>query len=78
MGRSATHPVTGHVYATTADGLVEVTDPATGRRGLFDENAVWQSGELTYADRHLAGWVGRLSRRLAAARSTPDQRTGEA
>jgi hypothetical protein len=63
-------PISKYVYTATDEGLVEVLDPATGQSGLFDENAVWQSGELRYANRQLAGWIGRLAvRRAAAARA---------
>lgn len=64
--KAVVHPLTGQVYSPTDDGLVEVYDPADGRRGRFDEDAVWLGGDLTYADRQMLGWVGRLSRRMAA------------
>ena len=63
MSKQVIHPLTGHVYRLTEDGLVEVTDPATGARGLFDFQARWHSGELRHADLQMAGWVGRLARR---------------
>ena len=62
MPKQFVHPVTKQVYQLTEDGLVEVYDPATGRRGIFDEHARWISGELRYADIQAAGWVGRLSK----------------
>lgn len=61
-------PLTRQVYTATEDGLVEVFDPATGKRGIFTENAEWCSGELRYVNRQLAGWIGRLSARRAAAK----------
>jgi hypothetical protein len=59
-------PLNKQVYTTTEDGLVELFDPETGKRGIFTENAEWVSGDLRYANRQLAGWIGRLSRRQAA------------
>lgn len=61
-------PINQQVYTATEDGLVEVFDPATGKRGIFNENAEWISGDLRYINRQLAGWIGRLSRRQAAAK----------
>ncbi|MEV4865261.1 transposase [Streptomyces ossamyceticus] len=66
MAKQVIHPLTGHVYRLTEDGLVEVTDPSTGARGVFDFQARWQSGELRHADLQMAGWVGRLARRRGA------------
>jgi hypothetical protein len=63
MAKTVTHPLTGQVYTLTEDGLVEVYDPTTGQRGLFDARANWQSGEIRYADLQVAGWVGRLAHR---------------
>ncbi|MFC8436302.1 transposase [Streptomyces sp. NPDC057253] len=68
MSKQVIHPLTGQVYRLTEDGLVEVTDPATGAQGLFDFQARWLSGELRHADLQMAGWVGRL-----AQRRTPPQ-----
>ncbi|GAQ59692.1 hypothetical protein [Streptomyces scabiei] len=65
MAKQVIHPLTGHVYRLTDDGLVEVSDPKTGARGVFDFQARWQSGELRHADLQMAGWVGRLARRRA-------------
>lgn len=61
--KSMVHPVTRQVYTLTADGLVEVYDPATGLRGVFDEQGRYRSGDLRHADYQLAGWVGRLAHR---------------
>ncbi|WP_340375214.1 transposase [Streptomyces sp. SS7] len=66
MSKQVIHPLTGHVYRLTEDGLVEVTDPETGARGVFDFQARWQSGELRHADLQMAGWVGRLAQRRTA------------
>ncbi|MFC4469452.1 transposase [Streptomyces xiangluensis] len=66
MSKQVIHPLTGHVYRLTEDGLVEVTDPKSGARGIFDFQARWQSGELRHADLQMAGWVGRLARRRIA------------
>jgi hypothetical protein len=52
------HAFTGYTYERIAPDRVEVVDPATGRRGMFDSTARWVSGELTYADFHLCGAVG--------------------
>ena len=66
MSKQVIHPLTGQVYRLTEDGLVEVTDPKTGARGVFDFPARWQSGELRHADLQMAGWVGRLAQRRTA------------
>ncbi|MFJ8111597.1 transposase [Streptomyces sp. NPDC096132] len=68
MSKQVIHPLTGQVYRLTEDGLVEVTDPGTGARGIFDFQARWQSGELRHADLQMAGWVGRLARRRTTQR----------
>lgn len=52
------HAFTGYVYDDAGDGLVSVTDPATGKDGVFDAEATWKSGELTYADFHMCRAVG--------------------
>ncbi|GAA2491855.1 transposase [Streptomyces longisporus] len=66
MSKQVIHPLTGQVYRLTEDGLVEVTDPKTGARGVFDFQARWQSGKLRHADLQMAGWVGRLAQRRTA------------
>lgn len=58
--RKLTDPLTQQVYTLRDDGFIEVYDPNTDQRGIFDENANWQSGELRYANRSLAGWIGRV------------------
>ncbi|WP_239381189.1 hypothetical protein [Frankia sp. CIT1] len=59
---SLTHPITKQVYTLTDTGLVEVHDPTTGQRGLFDSEGRWQSGEIRHADLQITGWVGRRAR----------------
>ncbi len=60
MPKSMKHPLTGFVYSLTDDGLVEVSDPASDRRGVFDSTGRWFSGEIREADPQILGWVGRL------------------
>jgi hypothetical protein len=52
------HAFTGFTYERIDLDRVEVVDPASGRRGLFDRQARWLSGDLTSADFHLCGYVG--------------------
>ena len=52
------HAFTGWVYELVDGGLVKVTDPATGREGLFDARGRWQEGALTDCDIHMCGAVG--------------------
>ena len=52
------HAFTGHTYERLDDDRVEVVDPVTGLRGIFDSQARWLSGDLKYADFHLCGAVG--------------------
>ena len=59
-------PINGYVYLARDDGRVDVTDPATGKSGIFDDLGIWHEGELTYANRQLLGWIGRLAVRRAA------------
>lgn len=58
-------PINGCVYTAREDGLVDVVDPSTGQSGVFDEFGQWHSGDLTYANRQLLGWIGRLAIRRA-------------
>lgn len=58
-------PINGYVYTARDDGRVDVVDPATGKTGIFDDLGIWHSGELTYANRQLLGWIGRLAVRQA-------------
>ena len=59
-------PINGYIYIARDDGRVDVTDPATGKSGVFDEFGIWHEGDLTYANRQLLGWIGRLAVRRAA------------
>lgn len=61
--KEVVHPLTKQVYRLTEEGLVEVYDPATEERGLFDHHGEWQSGTIRHADIQIAGWVGRLAQR---------------
>ena len=58
-------PINGYIYIAREDGRVDVTDPATGKSGIFDDLGIWHSGDLTYANRQLLGWIGRLAVRRA-------------
>ena len=60
MPKSMKHPVTGFLYSLTADGRVQVSDPASDRVGIFDSTGRWFSGEIRDADPQILGWVGRL------------------
>jgi hypothetical protein len=64
-GKQTVHPLSKQVYRLTEDGLVEVTDPRTGRTGIYDAHGVWRSGARLDVDIQLAGWVGRLALRKA-------------
>jgi len=52
------HAYSGYIYESTDDGQVKVSDPKTGRSGLFTPDAKWISGDLTYADHHMIGHIG--------------------
>lgn len=60
MVKSMKHPLSGFIYSLTEDGLVEVSDPVSGRVGVFDSTGRWISGEIRDADPQILGWVGRL------------------
>jgi hypothetical protein len=66
MARQLIDPLTKFVYDVTDDGLVEVTDPATGQRGRFRDTGEYVSGDRVYPNRQLLGWMGRLAIRLAS------------
>lgn len=51
------HPLSGAVYSARDDGKVEV-EAKDGRRGLFEPDGTWISGELREADAHFAGFIG--------------------
>lgn len=53
------HPISGYLYSLNDSGLVEVVDPATDRRGVFDDKGTWFEGELRDVDFQILGWVGR-------------------
>lgn len=61
--KKLTDPINKQVYTVTDNGLVEVFDPATGEKGLFESDGRWVSGEIRYANRQLLGWVGRTALR---------------
>lgn len=67
MSKSMRHPLTGFVYALTAEGRVEVRDPESDRYGIFDATGRWFAGEIRDADPQILGWVGRHP----TARTTP-------
>ena len=52
------HAYSGYIYESTDDGSVKVSDPKTGRCGVFTPDAKWLSGDLTYADHHMVGHIG--------------------
>jgi hypothetical protein len=60
MPKSMKHPLSGFIYELTPEGLVQVSDPASGRSGVFDSTGHWYSGEIREADPQILGWVGRL------------------
>ena len=72
------HAFSGYTYERIDLDRVEVVDPATGRRGMFDRTARWLSGDLTYADLHLCGYVGgRQAANPKAHRATRSPSEGE-
>lgn len=50
------HPLTGAIYTSRDDGLVQVEDG--DRCALFHADGRWHSGEKLDADLHLLNWVG--------------------
>jgi len=52
------HAYSGYIYESVEDGTVKVSDPKTGRSGVFTRDAVWISGDLNYADHHMVGHIG--------------------
>lgn len=52
------HPINGASYADLGDGVVEVTDAKSGKRGKFRFDGVWLEGELTHADPHFLLYIG--------------------
>lgn len=55
--RTIKHPLSGAVYDLDADGTVQVVT-TDGRRGVFDAQGVWISGDVKQADPHLCVWIG--------------------
>jgi hypothetical protein len=52
------HPLYNQLFEQMPDGQVRVEDLDTGQVGFFDRFGKAISGELTYADPQLLGWVG--------------------
>ena len=52
------HPLFNQLFEQMPDGQVRVEDLDTGQVGFFDRFGKAISGELTYADPQLLGWVG--------------------
>jgi hypothetical protein len=52
------HPLVNQLFEQMPDGQVRVEDLDTGQVGFFDRFGKAISGELTYADPQLLGWVG--------------------
>jgi len=51
------HPHFDAEYESVDDELVLVRDFTTGREGVFDRDGCRVSGDLRWADPHLARWV---------------------
>jgi hypothetical protein len=49
------HPLSGAIYTTQDDGLVEVDN--NGLKGLFHFDGRHHSGELRHADPHMLLWL---------------------
>ncbi len=56
--RCEPHPISGAIYEELGDGVVQVEDARTGKRGVFSWNGTWLEGELTHADPHFLIYVG--------------------
>jgi phenylpropionate dioxygenase-like ring-hydroxylating dioxygenase large terminal subunit len=56
--RHEPHPISGVLYQEVGDGVVQVHDPKTGKRGVFRWDGTWIEGELTHADPHYLIHVG--------------------
>jgi 3-oxoacyl-[acyl-carrier protein] reductase len=50
------HPLTKAIYTARDDGNVDVED-TEGRRGVFQHDGIWLSGEVREADPHLLGFI---------------------
>lgn len=56
--RCEPHPISGALYQAIGNGLVRVEDKGKGKFGVFRCDGTWVEGDLTYADKHLLGYVG--------------------
>jgi nitrite reductase/ring-hydroxylating ferredoxin subunit len=56
--RHEPHPISGVLYQEVGDGVVEIHDPKTGKRGKFRWDGTWLEGELTHADPHFLINIG--------------------
>lgn len=70
------HAYSGFIYETMDDGNVSVSDPKTGKSGVFTKDAVWISGDLKYGDHHLIGHVGGKTAEGATSLGTLGRRRG--
>ena len=50
------HALNGAIYTLQDDGNVQVEHE--GKTGLFDPEGHYLRGEVTFADKHLIGWIG--------------------
>lgn len=70
MGKEYRHPISGCIYSVNPEGLVNVSDPATGQYGVFDSTGRWYEGEIRDADMQALGWVGRSPEARAIREAT--------
>lgn len=56
--RREPHPFSGAIYEALGDGLVRVEDKVKGKSAIFRYDGTWVEGELTYADKHMLGFIG--------------------
>jgi hypothetical protein len=49
------HPLSGTIYTAMGEGLVEVEKD--GKRGVFDSDGMWVSGEVRTADPGMCRWM---------------------
>src|SRR5579859_5799464 len=56
--RREPHPISGALYEEIGEGVVQVDDPKSGRRGKFHSDGTWLEGELTHADPQFLLFVG--------------------
>lgn len=71
---SMKHPISGWLYEVDPSGLVRVSDPESGRYGLFDSDGEWFDGEIRDIDLQIVGWMGRTpeARRLRELAGSTD------